>query len=168
MMLLFLRNFSGTHLMCAQLCPTLCDPMNDSLPGSTLHGILQVRILEWVAIFYSKRSSQPRNWTHVSCIGRQILYHWATWEAQVGSRACCKSIWHSFSPNTSHSPHCISGHEKVFFTCQTSLVAQTVKHLPTMQETWVRSLGWEDPLEKEMATQLHYSCLENPMHRGAW
>ena len=39
----------------------------------------------------------------------------------------------------------------------TSLVAQTIKHLPTMQETWVRSLGWEDPLEKEMAT--HSSTL---------
>ena len=42
-----------------------------------------------------------------------------------------------------------------------SLVAQRVKHLPAMQETWVQSLHWEDPLEKEMALQ--YSCLENPM-----
>ena len=48
----------------------------------------------------------------------------------------------------------------------TSLVAQMVKHLPTMRETRVRSLGREDPLEKEMATQ--YSCLENPMDGGAW
>ena len=49
-----------------------------------------------------------------------------------------------------------------------SLVAQTVKHLPTMWETRVQSLGREDPLEKEMAT--HYSILglENPMDRGAW
>ena len=45
------------------------------------------------------------------------------------------------------------------------LVAQTVKRLPAMQETWVRSLGWEDPLEKEMATHSKYSCLENPMDR---
>ena len=37
-----------------------------------------------------------------------------------------------------------------------------------MQETWVRSLGWEDALEKEMATQVQYSCLENPMDGGAW
>ena len=42
---------------------------------------------------------------------------------------------------------------------------QTVKHLPTMQETRVRSLGGEDPLEKEMAT---HPCLENPMDGGAW
>ena len=50
-----------------------------------------------------------------------------------------------------------------------SLVAQIVKHLPTMQETQVQSLSWEDPLEKEMAPHpLQYSCLENPMDGGAW
>ena len=43
-----------------------------------------------------------------------------------------------------------------------------VKTLPAMQETCVQSLGWEDPLEKEMVTQLQYSCLENPTDRGAW
>ena len=47
-----------------------------------------------------------------------------------------------------------------------SLVAQSVKNLPALQETWVRFLGWEDPLEKKMATQ--YLCLENFMDRGAW
>ena len=50
---------------------------------------------------------------------------------------------------------------------QASLVTQTVKNLPAMQETWVQSLGWEDPLEKGTAT-LQYSCLANPMDRGAW
>ena len=50
---------------------------------------------------------------------------------------------------------------------RTSLVAQMVKRLPTMRETQVQSLGWEDPLEKEMAP-LQYSCLENPMDRGVW
>ena len=49
------------------------------------------------------------------------------------------------------------------------LVAQMIKNLPAMQETRVRSLGQEDPLEKEMATHsCQYSCLENPMDRGAW
>ena len=49
----------------------------------------------------------------------------------------------------------------------TSLVVQMVKRLPTMQKTWVQSLGWEDPLEKEMGT--HFSTLAwgNPMDRGA-
>ena len=45
----------------AQLCPTLCDPMDCSLPGSSIHGILQARILEWVAVSFSRRSSQPRD-----------------------------------------------------------------------------------------------------------
>ena len=43
-----------------------------------------------------------------------------------------------------------------------------VKRLPTMRETWVQSLGQEDLLEKEMGNPLQYSCLENPMDRGAW
>ena len=49
-----------------------------------------------------------------------------------------------------------------------SLVAQLVKNLPVMQETQVQFLGREDPLEKQMATPLHYSFLENPMDGGAW
>ena len=49
---------------------------------------------------------------------------------------------------------------------EASLAAQMVKNLPAVQETWVQSLGWEDPLEKAMAT--HSSCLENSMDRGAW
>ena len=57
--------------------------------------------------------------------------------------------------------------------CRAFWVSQTVKNLPAMQETHVRSLGWEDSLEKGMATQgngspLQYSCLENPTDRGAW
>ena len=61
--------------MHAQSCLTLCDPVDCSLPDSSVHGILQARILEWVAISSSKGSSQPRDRTHVSCIGRRILYH---------------------------------------------------------------------------------------------
>ena len=50
-----------------------------------------------------------------------------------------------------------------------SLVAQSVKNPPAMRGTWVGSLGWEDTLEKVMASVLlQYSCLENPMDRGAW
>ena len=48
------------------------------------------------------------------------------------------------------------------------LLAQLVKHPPAMQETRVQSLGWEDPLEKEMSTPLQNSCLGNPMDKGAW
>ena len=76
------------YLMCSfsvtQLCPTLCNPMDYSLPGFSVHGILQARILEWVATSYSRGFSQPRDRTSiswVSCIGRQILYHCANLEA---------------------------------------------------------------------------------------
>ena len=50
----------------------------------------------------------------------------------------------------------------------TSLVAEMVKKLPAMWETWVKSLGWEDPLEKEMATHSSILAMENSMDRGAW
>ena len=54
-------------------CPTLCDPMDYSLPGSSVHGILQARILEWVAISFSRGSSQPRNRTQVSYIAGRFF-----------------------------------------------------------------------------------------------
>ena len=53
-------------------------------------------------------------------------------------------------------------------TCRASLVAQEVKNLLAMQETWVRYLGWEDALEKKMATHSNILAWENPMHRRAW
>ena len=68
-------------------CPALCDLMDCSLPASSVHGILQARMLEWFVISFSKRSFHPRDQTHVSCgfrIGRWIFYHWATWK-----------VWHT-------------------------------------------------------------------------
>ena len=55
-------------VLVAQSFPTLCDSMHCSLPGSSAHGILQARILEWVAIPFARGSSQPRDQTQVSCI----------------------------------------------------------------------------------------------------
>ena len=57
---------------------TVCDPVDCSPPGSSVHGILQAKIVEWVAISFSRGSSLPRNQTnisYVSCIGEQVLYH---------------------------------------------------------------------------------------------
>ena len=51
----------------AQLCPTLCSPTDCSLPGSSIHGIFQARVLQWVAISFSRGSSRPRDRTLVSC-----------------------------------------------------------------------------------------------------
>ena len=67
-------------IMCvrAQSCPTVWDPVDCSLPGSSVPGIFQTRILEWLAIPFSRGSSQLRDQTRISCIsciGRWILYH---------------------------------------------------------------------------------------------
>ena len=67
--------------MTPQSCPTLCDPMDCSLPDSSVYRILQERILEWVAILFSSRSSWPRNWTCISGIVGGFFTIWATKEA---------------------------------------------------------------------------------------
>ena len=64
-----------------QLCLTLCDPPDGSLPGSSVHGILQARILAWVAVPFSRGSSQLRDWTQVSRIAGGFFTIWATREA---------------------------------------------------------------------------------------
>ena len=61
-------------LSVAQLCLPLCDSMDCSPPGSSVHGNLQARLLEWITISYSRGSSQPRDGTHISYIGRWVLY----------------------------------------------------------------------------------------------
>ena len=65
-------------MLVAQSCPTLCNPMDCSPPGSSVHGILQARTLEWVAICFSKGSSRPRDWTQVSRIAGKLFTIWAT------------------------------------------------------------------------------------------
>ena len=60
-------------MLIAQSCLTLCDPMNTARPGSSVHGLLQARKLEWVAILFSRGSSQPRDQTWVSCIAGKFF-----------------------------------------------------------------------------------------------
>ena len=73
----------------------LCDLIDCCPPGSSVHGIFQARILEWVAISFSRGTSGPRDWTgvsSVSCTGRRILYHCATWETSfIILTVCCFS-----------------------------------------------------------------------------
>ena len=66
-----------------QSCPTLCDPMDCSQPGSSVHGGVQARVLEWVAIFFSKGSSQPRDRSRVSRIVGRCFTVRATREAEL-------------------------------------------------------------------------------------
>ena len=72
----------------AQLCPTLCNPMDHSLPGSSVHGIFQARVLEWAAISFSRGSSQPRDRTQVSRLVGRCFIVWATREAYT----VCKTV----------------------------------------------------------------------------
>ena len=78
----------------AQSCPTLCDPMNCSLPGSSVHGIFQAIVLEWIAISFSRGSSQPRDRTLISRIVDRCFTDaslvWATREAK-------NLLWDSFN-----------------------------------------------------------------------
>ena len=69
----------------AQSCPTLCDPMDCSLPGSPVHGILQAIVMEWIAISFSRGSSQPRDRTQVSHIVDRCFTVWATRECNLDS-----------------------------------------------------------------------------------
>ena len=79
-------SYRGLHCMfmwksVAQSCLTLCDPMDCNPPGFSVHGILQARILESVAIHLSRGSFWPRGWTRVSCIAGRFFTSWATREA---------------------------------------------------------------------------------------
>ena len=70
----------------AQSCPTLCDPMDCSPPGFSIHGIFQAWVLEWVAISFSRGSSRPRDWNWVSRIAGRCFTIWATRESYKRKR----------------------------------------------------------------------------------
>ena len=82
--------YSESESEVAQSCLTLCDPMDCSLPGSSVHGIFQAIVLEWIAVSFSKGSSQPRDQTLVSRIVDRRFAIWAT-------REVLSLVWdHSF------------------------------------------------------------------------
>ena len=142
------RRKTSKQLLCvlvAQSCPTLCDPMDCSPPGSCVHEIFQARILEWVAISFSRGSSQSRDRTQVSCTAGRFFTDWATREAQwlvnqdviiLHSRPSILPLW-ILSMN-----HFEKGS-----------VNPRLKNMRAVEETQVLSLCWEDPLENGMATQ---------------
>ena len=85
---------SGVCVLAAQLCPTLCNPMDCSPPGSPVHGILQARIMEWVAISFSRGSSRPRDRIRISCITGGCFTILATREAWSESHSVMSdSLW---------------------------------------------------------------------------
>ena len=89
-------SFSSILVLVAQSCPTLCDPMDYSPRGSSVRGVLQARVLEWVAIPFSRGSSQLRDQTQFSCTGRQILYRVSQ---------CLIKPWNSPGKNTGMDNH---------------------------------------------------------------
>ena len=76
-------------MLVTQSCPTLGDPMDRSPPGSPVHETFQARILEWVAISFSRGSSQPRDRTQVCCTAGRFFTYWATREAVVNGLLPC-------------------------------------------------------------------------------
>ena len=81
---LFITECCGSGGLVGQLCLTVCNTIDCSLPGSSVNGISQTRIMEWVAISSSRGSSQPRDLRLLHC--RWILYHWATRDAPITLR----------------------------------------------------------------------------------
>ena len=122
----------------AKSCMTLCDPIDYSLPGSCVHEIFQARILEWVAMPSSRGSSKPRDGTHVSCVVDKFFTCWAMVETLYICVCVCVCVCVYICIYS--LPWWLSGKESTCNAGDTGLI-----------------LGWEDPLEKEMAT--HSSIL---------
>ena len=127
-----------------KLCLTLCDLMDYSLPGSSVHGILQARILEWVAISFSRGSSQPRDQTWVSCIAGRFFTNWAMREAH----SYC--IFFIMTSSILHLGG-TSGKESAYQCRDVDLILVLVR----------------SP-EVENGSLLWYLCLGNPMDRAVW
>ena len=80
---IFMNYYLKVKLLITQLCLILCDPVDWSLPGSFVHEISQARILEWVDIPFSRRSSQLRDGSQVSCLTGRLFTVWAAREGRV-------------------------------------------------------------------------------------
>ena len=81
-------------VLATQLCTTLCNPVDCRPPGSSVHGILSARILEWVPIPFSRGSSEPREWIWVSCTAVRFSTIWATREVHEKPRQHIKKLRH--------------------------------------------------------------------------
>ena len=153
----------------AQSSPTLRNPMACSPPGFSVHGILQARIVEWLPVPSPEELPNPgiEHWSPALQADslpfelQESLYsipiattHFKELELTMSQTLSHIENWlRSWSTGDSYL---IQDWIWVYID-RASLVAQMVKNLPAMQETWVRSLGQGDPLEKEMAT--HCSIL---------
>ena len=134
----------------AQSCPGLCYLMDCSSPGSSVHGILQARILEWAAISFSRGSPWPRGGIWVSHTAGRLF----TAEPPGKHVLCVKHC--AEYPRWNSNVLFLFFNFILYWSTVAPLVAQMVKNPPAMQETWVWSLGWEEPPEEGMTT---HSCI---------
>ena len=146
-------------------CPTLSDPMDCSLPGFSVHGIFEARILEWVAISFSRGSSPPREWNQVSCtVGRHFTV------CHQGSPEYCQ-LW--------ITDKWILEYCQLWITDKWYLIGSTVILLgvPGGSDGKASACNAGDPGSipglgrspgEGNGNPLQHSCLENPMDGGAW
>ena len=93
------RKISANHIfdrglcLVTQSCPTVCDTMDCSPPGSSVHGIFQANLLEWIAISFSRGSSRPRNPTRVSCIVGRFFTDWRMESENESCLVVSDSLW---------------------------------------------------------------------------
>ena len=108
---------------CCLLHVWLCDPADCSLPGSSVNGILQPRILEWIVIPFSRKSSQPRDWTQVSCTTGKFFTIYATKEMPIlsSSENYIISNWTAVRPNW------LRGHTAQNWKVYSSVIKQYIK-----------------------------------------
>ena len=102
------------HVLVTQSCMTLWDSMVFSPPGSSVHGIFQARLLEWVAIAFSRGSFQPRDHTHVSCIAGRFFTVWTTIFTIIYTFAWLISLWYYAARSLINSLFWLS----LLFDCQ--------------------------------------------------
>ena len=144
----------------AQSCSALCNPMDCSPPGSSVHGTFQARILEWVTISYSRISSWPRGWTRVFHIGRQILYYGATWEFLIMGQIYIMRLLMCCTEDTTMLM-CVAKS----LSQESSLVVQWLRIHLSMQETQVRFPVREDSTchgETKPVYHNYWGCVINP------
>ena len=107
-----------------QSCPTLCDPMDCSLPGSSVLGIFQARTLEWLAIAFSRGCPQPRNWSRVSHSAGTVFTIWASRQDCM-----CHTLAFNHQDKVNWKPQC------------TSMTVQRVLRIPGMKGVGARGLS---------------------------
>ena len=142
-------------MLVAQLCLTLCDPLDCSPLGLSVHGILQARILEWVAIPLFRGFSWPREQTCSPAL-QADSYH-LTYQGSQGSAYFSLNIINILAMHFLGFPGCVCGKESACQCrkCKRLWFNPLVRKIP-----WSRKWQNGDPLQ--------YFCLENPMDRGAW